>query len=438
MLALTIDGTTTLVEEHEQQDAMRQFWEARQSGDTSARLVRVDPDEARVLARAATQPARAGEVSPVARDRVRRQEAWLAKAGFSLPPPLYAPGTRVIDVGDDNFRLERQRVEALPTWQDASTQVQETVLREARFDLDAPLSSLTMTEEGALVAEGVEYGLELDSFSQLAQLAGFGAGARYLGRHCSPDLRATNVNAHLKNGGDRRVRLRTRFVRGRANVFAVVTPSYAAVDTHVVLEAVDGQLDDARTEMLYDGTGVSATALFMPDQVVDLAAGDVFKVGVLVKTQDTGKGRIQISAVVWRNLCLNLIVIARSEVNAVNQVHRGDAARITDGLAEGVLNARESVGDFLNAWGRARTVSVDPRKTFDSWLRERRLGFDGRMTAERRDQIVHELMVAWEKEPGHTLADAVNAVTRAAHEVPDWDHGLRASLEQRASELVYA
>lgn len=57
--------------------------------------------------------------------------------------------------------------------------------------------------------------------------------------------------------------------------------------------------------MLYDGTGGRATALWMPDQVVDLVAGDLFKVGVRIQTDDTGRGRIRVAGVVWRNRCLN-------------------------------------------------------------------------------------------------------------------------------------
>ena len=126
-------------------------------------------------------------------------------------------------------------------------------------------------------------------------------------------------------------------------------------------------------------------------------------------------------------------------MRTINQPHRGNASEIAASLAGGAVQAREEVGDVLDAWGHARRVKVNPRETFDTWLKERRLGFDGRMTADRRDDIVERLLSSWEHEPGDTLADdAVNAVTRAAHETPDWSQALRASLERSAGELVYA
>ena len=76
--------------------------------------------------------------------------------------------------------------------------------------------------------------------------------------------------------------------------------------------------------MLYDGTGGRATALWMPDQVVDLAAGDLFKVGVRIQTDDTGRGRIRVAGVV-------------------------------------------------EPWGHARTVKVAPEALLRSWVEDKRL-----------------------------------------------------------------
>ena len=52
--------------------------------------------------------------------------------------------------------------------------------------------------------------------------------------------------------------------------------------------------------------------------------------------------------------------------------------------------------------------------------------------------MVTALMRAWEREPGGSLADAVNAVTRSAHEHPGWTLGQREALERQAAGLVAA
>jgi hypothetical protein len=439
MLALTLNGTTEYLNTSQKEDAMRRYWTARQAGDATARLVEVDhppqtdddddddPDD--------PPPAPAGSVSSLAESRIQLQEQWLSEAGFSLAPPLFAPGTRVLPLGDDNFRLERQRVVRLPHFPIAASGVRECIRAEARQDVPVTLNALTMTDTGRLQVGQSCFGVEDTAFAQLAGLAGFGKGARYLRDLCPPGLRAVNVNHQFQALPKRKLMLRTRIgPEGERQVFAAVSPRYAAVDTDQVLTHVQSALRDAHTEMLYDGQGVHATALWMPDQVVDLAAGDIFKAGVRVETDDTGRGRIRIAGVVWRNRCLNLIIIGEGTVETVSAVHRGRPGRILAQLASGVDAARKSVANFLEAWGHARTVKVEPEKIFKKWVATKRVQVRG----ERDNQaIVDELLAAWQKEPGDTLADAVNAVTRAAHETSRWDAIIQRELERQAAQLVY-
>lgn len=156
MLALTLQGKTQHLPEDDLNDAMSQFWHARQAGDLTANLVRVaditpangpmpttpeEPDDD-------PPPTAPGSVSTVAEERISLQEAWLKKAGFALAPPLYAPGTRVHPLGDRNFRIERQRVEGLPPFRGAASAVMATVAHERRRNVSAPLKDLTLTEDG--------------------------------------------------------------------------------------------------------------------------------------------------------------------------------------------------------------------------------------------------------------------------------------------------
>jgi len=414
---------------------MQRYWSAKQGGDKSANLERSAGNVPTSTAAAPERTAPPGVVSPLAAARIRRQDATLALAGFDVPPPLYAPGTVVTALGKEKFHIERKRVEDMPTFQDASAQLTRTIELEDRRDTLVEGSDLHMTPGGQLIAGDCTLGLEESAFTQLALLTGFGAGSRYLARHCSPGLRATNVNAQLEQRS-RSLVLRTRRHGQGRSVYAIVTPTYAAVDSHQVLDAVSAELSETRVEMRYDGTGARATALFMPDQIVDLAAGDIFKAGVRIQTDDTGRGRIVISAVVYRNLCLNLILIGEGRVDTLSRVHRGDPQRILEELSPGVELAKDKIADFLDAWGHARTVKVDPPILFADWLTQRKLVIPGVRTAQDRDQAVELLLGSWDREPGDTLADAVNAVTRAAHENPLWGVDIREELERQASRLV--
>jgi len=433
-LALTINHHTTYLPESEADDAMFRYWTAKSNGDSSANLVRVDhiPEVVPVTTTLA------GEVSALAAARIEEQEAWLSEAGFTLPPPIYAPGARVIDLGDENFRIERNRVDALPEFPSAARRVINAISRECREDVNVRFSELEMTDDGTLRVGSEELGLETAAFSQFASLAGFGCGVSYLANCCPADLRAENVNRQLQRARDREITLRTRLVDGEhRSTYAVVSPSYAAVDSDRVLEVVCDSLRDSRAELVYDGTGVRATGLWMPNVVQDLAAGDVFKVGVRVQTDDTGRGRIRISGVAFRNLCLNLIIIGEGEVETVSVVHRGNPQRILDIVAEGVERARGTVGRFLESWQFARSTRVDVPQTIRSWVEQKKLKVPGVRSAAQRDALVEKLLESWQVEPGETLADAVNAVTRAAHENTAWDIAIREEIERQASRLVY-
>ncbi len=427
MFALTIAGATEHLPEEQREAAMQRYWSARQGGDATAHLVRVEaPPEP------PTPPTAPRQVSPVAEERITRQSQWLEKAGFSVPPPIFAPGTRVLPLGDSNFQLERRRVEELPRFPDAANRVIEEIGREQRHDVPVKLGELHMEDSGELVANGEHLGLEVDAFQQLLVASGLGAGARYLSEKCGPELRAYNVNRQFA-GRDRELMFRTRRGQGgQRTAFAVVTPSYTAVDTDDVLREAMNPLDDTHSELSYDGTGVGATALFMPDQVVDLAAGDVFKVGVRIETDDTGRGRIRVSGVVWRNLCLNLLIIGEGTVETVSAVHRGDRQAMLDAVRNGVDRARETVGPFLEAWGHARTVKVDIESTFKGWIETKQLPSRNEKDGE---QLFDALVDAWKIEPGDTLADAVNAVTRAAHRSTS-NLNVQQALERRAARLL--
>ena len=134
MLELTIAGATEHLPDDARESAMKRYWDAKQTGDTTANIVHLD--RVAETARTVTAP---GQVSDVAVERVARQDTWLTKAGFAVPPPVFAPGTRVRPLGDDNFRIERRRVEELPHFPDAANRVVETIREEDRRDVRVKL-----------------------------------------------------------------------------------------------------------------------------------------------------------------------------------------------------------------------------------------------------------------------------------------------------------
>ena len=378
-------------------------------------------------------------VSSIAAARIAEQERAAAAAGFALPAPLFAAGTRVIQLGEDNFAAERQRIADLPAFDHAAHTMIGRITRERRHDITATAASLAMSRTSGRIITGTGEALTLtrDAFAQLATRAGFAAGTRYL-VGLDKDRRGLNVSADLAAAGDRPVVLRTRAAErgGGREIFSVVSPAYAAVDADTVLQVAAPHLADTRGEITYDGAATVATAFWMPDHVVDLAAGDIFKAGVRVSTDDTGNGRITVQAVLFRNLCLNLIVIGEATVTTLAQVHRGDTSAILDRIGPAIVEARGLIGPFLESWGKARATFVDgdPRDVIAKLVHGR--SPIAPANKGERDAAERAIVEAWHAEPGLTWADVINACTRAAHESRELVPAYRAQLERAAPLLA--
>lgn len=391
----------------------------------------------------AEAPVKGGEISTVARARIAADEAAAEAAGFALPPPIFAAGTRVVDIGDRNFVAERNAVESLPLYHDAHQHVVAEIRCESRRDVEVPMANLRADEKGLIRRVGHENkpGLLLEprAFSAFCTRAGFGKGAAYLRDLCGPELRAHNLNFQflgMAAGTGPQAKLRTRLdARGKRSIFATVSPGYTAYDADQFLRDAAPALADAHAEIVYNPADCSlrADAFWLPDHVVDLAAGDVFKAGVRLRTSDDGSGSIRVEAVLFRNRCLNLIIIGQASVETVRQRHVGNAARISEAVQAGVAEAREKIGHFLGQWGKARTITVDFEEELATTVNGAIKAGVPRTAGER---LKAAIATSYAKEPGQsTVADVTNAITRAAHE-ETWNQTQRDTLESYASEYL--
>jgi len=146
-LALNIDSNISYYEENQANEAMKRFWLAKQDGQ-QAELKRIDripepPDDE-------PDPTPAGVVSDIAVERVRRHEQALLDRGIALPPPIYAPGTKVVQLGLDNFRTSRKAWEDLPETVAGLRGVYEAVQAEERVDFTVRVRDLRMLDDGTL------------------------------------------------------------------------------------------------------------------------------------------------------------------------------------------------------------------------------------------------------------------------------------------------
>jgi len=117
----------------------------------------------------------------------------------------------------------------------------------------------------------------------------------------------------------------------------------------------------------------------------------------------------------------------------VSQVHRGSREKILASVYKGLSSAREKLQFFLDAWGVARKTPVRSEETIRQWLIEKNAL---KLSEKERDRVVASVLAAWHKEPGDTLADCANAVSRAAHEDPFATMDFREEMERLSARMV--
>lgn len=410
--------------------------------------------------------------------RATEDEIAAKAAGFNPRPPLYTIGTKVVQWGVDNYRESRSQFEDMPTVVDACGRLIDQIKAEERKDHLVTLPSLHMNDDGTLKTE--DNGTYPMSRRSLQGLCGFATpgGAGYLA-DCPPVLRAHNMNdwfergyredaratkkaeeAHKSDveaatrlGGTmpdapspilttKAVTLRTRNAeKGDRELFSVVGPRYGEHDIDkIAQQIIDGCPPDARCEVRYDGYRTRVDVLFhsnvMPEKVV---AGEFFKAGVRLTTADDGSGSIKIAAQVWRNLCLNLIIIDHARELVASRRHFGKG--IAGAVTEGIENALKKVEYFTDKWSEASVENI--LETFgvanmDLVLKALAFNKVVHVPGVSKKEMYARLTRAWQEEPGHSRTAVVNAVTRAAHE-EKWRRWTDTEdLERVGGELLYA
>jgi hypothetical protein len=350
----------------------------------------------------------------------------------------------VVQLGVDNFRRSRQEHDSLPDTHEAMEKLINTVGREQRADKVVPLPHLTMLSDGRIhnQANGT-YPLTEKALTGLCTHATPG-GAGYLA-NCAPSLRADNLNHWLPQGfrtkdvlddngeptgqterTDKSITLRTRNAQdGSREIFAVVGPRYGALDVDKVAGLVlDAAPAGSKCEVFYDGYRAKMDILWHSNiQPEKCVAGEFFRAGIRVTTADDGTGAVKVSAIVERNLCLNLIIIDRAKQAIAKRSHRGSSIAMAGDIAQGIQTAMAKLSNFSSAWNDATVENVLERYGMESSDEGMLRLFKGlaynrviAVPGVRPAEMVTRLTSAWAKEPGYTRAAVVNAVTRAAHE----------------------
>lgn len=413
-----------------------------------------------------------GPISAEGKRRAEEDEAAAVALGWSLAPPVYAIGSKVNSTGVANFRASRVEHDAKPSVTEACGKLIDLVEKEDRKDLVVKVPTLKMLDDGRVTRGQGPLQVSERAITGVGVMITPG-GASYL-RACPPALRATNFNHWAQNGWredqratsalveawdeagrkgekpapvmvEKECTLRTRLnhTSNKREAWSFVGPRYNAHDINDIAdqimrsEAIPG---DAKCDIVYDGYKARIDVLFHTDiQPEKAVAGEIFKAGIMVKTADDGSGSIQISAQVFRNLCLNLIIIDHAKDLVTRRRHFG--AGIEESVAEGIATAMGKVKHFADKWSEATLENVIERygvNDVESVLRGLVHNKVVHVSGVKPEEMFERLMRAYQAEPGYGKDAIVNAVTRCAH-TETWGKWTDVEdLERKGGELLFA
>jgi len=376
-------------------------------------------------------------VSDIALRRINEEQAHWAKHGIALSPPVVTRGGRVNETGRSNFAKSHREwgenpetVVGLQAIADAvKTEQREDVLIDCRKDL-------RMLDDGSLDWGDGPIAVEEPALKLLANLFGDQLpSAGPLLMVLDTERRARLVNEQLaRSERDGSIKIRTRQVNGVRQGFAFVGPNYGTCDADTLAVMLTEALNDngctgARGEVTYNPstTDIRVDALFHRDHVVDLAAGDVFKAGMHFRSNDAAGGSIQGRLDVWRNRCYNLIIIGKGSKPLFRVVHKGTMRGVIRRIRNGIHVGMQALGPALEQWGQLRQVKAADAiagVTGDNAVQRARSAYEQLLDMKlagadyplRRDAMVEAMLRGWQAEPGETLADLLNGVTRIHEE----------------------
>lgn len=400
-----------------------------------------------------------GEVLEASKARVERHEAHMESFGLRAPPPVYAPGSLVDQkAAGDRFRISHAEWSKLPLSVKAMAAIGDTVRAERRRDHVVKVNSLRMDTRGFLFridGQGAHVGIETNALRQLASRCPehFPRAGDFLAA-LDPEPRAHAFNsqvAKIDPGQELMLRMRRVGPDGVPQIFAAVGKSYTPYDIDRVVAGILPGLRDyseqyeehnrPRGAAVYDPAEGSLRADIMlhADRIVDAAAGDVFKAGLRVRTSDIGGGAVTAELIAYRNRCLNFIIVGSASVPILRAVHRGRMDRVEVDLNGAIQTVDSFMRGFEKDWGVLRRTPVNRVKIYGESYPDVQTALKALVDQKRIDGVTassvatEAILTAWKEEPGNTLADLINAVTRYAQKTSE---DAKDRIQRAAGDLV--
>jgi len=365
------------------------------------------------------------------------------KMGLTGPRLWQVAGTQMGAGAVARWNRERRDLANLPTLTEAAAEIRDEVKAEDRTDLtiDEPQKLRLANDGGALVLHHPDWqtedALRLEPVGMRAFLANYGRSTAkgtspilppmaFL-QSCTPDEVAELWNSRaprIMTGPPRVLRTRRAPDGYGRSVFAVVSEVYAAVDVDQTVQMLADTIGpDATAELAYNATDtvLHYEIASMRDQPPTV--GEFWKVGFKGSTGDAANKSSKGGGFAVRVECMNGILMS-ADMDPFNQRHRGSrqevAEKIREAIRESWQNLQPMWTGFANRWEvMADTAAVDlfgGVDVADAIAAMVAKTTEGKALVKasevERDALVQMLLHTHSAEPGETVADVVNAVTR--------------------------
>ena len=258
--------------------------------------------------------------------------------------------------------------------------------------------AMAPVDGGLMVGGNERYTLREHAFGQIA--AKLAIPAHYL-RRCDPDLRARNVNRWLRES-DRDMLLRLE----GGEIRAVLSGSYRVINHADILGWLESRLGE-NAAVRYELTEGYLDLQVVGDHETGLpqARRDSLHRGLHLRNSEVGLARVNISALVYRTICLNGLVMGAGRW-AYTRRHVGKA-EIAEQVREAFDRAIDLSGQAATAFAGTRGIQVkEPEKALERIVTRYELAEDEGAAVNR----------AYHTEPGDTLYAVINALTRAGND----------------------
>lgn len=398
-------------------------------------------------------------------EKIKAQEKSIEAAGFALPKTWFAPGTRMMQIGVDTYKREYLEWSQRPLAEETLLATAATIREEDRRSFTVNLSDLRMEEGGMVGRKGgvsrrIEWGAWEQIFRAASSVGAFPDGRRLM-KMLSPKMRAEIFNDRIKHiSKDVKIGVRRDRETGEWTIFRVVGKNFpedgnGADACEAAAKALRGMGFRGHVEYNPNTTDLRFDAAHMADPVIlDPTVGDIFRGGIKGKTNDAGGGSFVVNPFVGRIICINC-TIADAYAPGVRKAHRGSMESAITGIHDAAKLAAKVVPLFAEDWSYCRDTYIEDVDWHENLGR---LSLDTRSllvsdpSAQNviralveskkidakigRDALVSAMLASFREEPGETVADVINAVTRAAHsKVPVL---VGEAIEKQAGKLMAA